>query len=261
MHELNLDPSINLGGHKSSLNDLQYLQLSTFDAVQAFAYLLGIGGQNVPISAIQIVDRTNDFDLLLPAYIFASGKVFRADAAFAQAKASGGEYKFRIDTVNQADNPVEYESGDTYNVHIEQTMTLVHTTATGPQYITLSSLNSFNGFHSVTPAVSNLEAGYTASFKYKVFGRMLFANLSISGTIAAAGIVTAQLPYGMKFDVELVNVYAVANPGPSDQHIARMRTIPDTGSMAFGNYDTASSSQFDTGAFSCNISFMTLIKY
>lgn len=264
MHELNIDPSVNIGGHKRSLNDLYYLQLSTFDVADAIAFLIANGGNSTILSALQIDDRTNDFDLELPVYVYHQGKVYRADARFAAAKTAGGAYKFRIDNTFQEDNPVTYENGTQYNVHVNRTMTLVHTTQTGNEYVEMSAFEFGNGWHTVTPAATNItfdNPGEAITLSYKVFGRIAFFNLNIYGTLTG-GNVTVTLPYTMKFATENVDVYGADHAGPRDTDLVKMRTIPDTQTMLIFPYDGGAGDPLDSGGtLTMNIGFTNLIKY
>lgn len=263
MNRLNLDEAVNLGGHKMSLNDLNTLQLSTLDVAQALAYLIGQGGNNVILSKLDIDDRTNDFDLELPAMVYYNNKVYRVDAAFAQAKTAGGAYKFRIDTAVDGDNPVDYEDGSQYNVHIEETMTLVHTNQSGSEYVPLSSFESFNGWTEVTPELSGnfTVGGGVNKLRYKVLGRLMFIEAVLSGTLDSQGIITIQLPYTYHFTEAMSFLCYGTNQGPTDTNILKVSTIADSQVISIGNYDGTNSSQLDAGAFSVNISFFAEIKY
>lgn len=230
MKQLNIDPAVNVGGHKFSLNDLQYLQNSVFDMTQVFAFLLGQGAQNVILTVMQLDDRTNDFDLELPLWVYYNGEVYRCDAAFAQSKTSGGAYKFRIDTATHPDNPVQYADGNSYNVHIEKTMTLVHTTLSGANYVTLASLQQFNGWQTHDPSVSNLDTsdpGDAKSLRYRVMGNTMFFTLKLKGTVSADGVISVAMPFTIQ--------------SPADQDLFGVGTLDGSIQLFSGSFANGTS--------------------
>lgn len=227
MNRLNIADTVNLGGHKMSLNDLNTLQLSVFDVAQALAFMMGQGGTNIILSQLLIDDRVNDFDVELPAVVFYTGKLYEVPAAFSQAKSAGGAYKFRIDTAVDPDNPVTYQDGSSFNVHINETMTLVHTTQTGANYIPLSSFNSFNGWNEVEPSTTNLDTGDPGdekTLRYRIIGNTMFFTLHLIGTVSANGAVSVTFPWTIKSAADQ-NVVAVGTRNGSIQNY--LGSLPD----------------------------------
>jgi hypothetical protein len=191
MKRLNLDSSVNLGGHKRSVNDLQQLQESIYDSVRALAYAIG-GDSASPLilGDFQLRDNGSTFDLEAGCAVFYNNKVYFVPPAAAQPLSIGGVYKFQIVTTTGPNNPVTYQSGVNFNVHLDEVMNLVHTTTVGASYIPLSSFSTGgwteldDNFETASMTVAG--GGEYFLCRYSKIGKTLHLYLDIVGTIVTS---------------------------------------------------------------------------
>lgn len=203
MRRLNLDPLVNTGGHRRSVNDLNYLQESIYDVVKALGTMVGnsVGGP-VILGDFQLRDNGSTFDLLNQCAVFYQNKIYFVNAATGVAKsgAGGAEYKFQIVSTPGPDNPVSYQSGSPFNVHLTEDMQLVHTNLTGSTYVPLTAFNT--GWVTVSsPVTTGLtidDPGQFVSIKYKRIGKTLNLWFRIVCTVDGVTYPSFNLPNGYK---------------------------------------------------------------
>lgn len=203
MKQLKLDQSINVGGHRRSVDDLLYLQDSILDVAQALALMHGNSGSTAILSELEIEDLGATYNLNKPAVVYHDGKLYRVESVFGAAKGGvGSAFKFEMTTTVGANDPVEYENGSLFNVHIDETLQLRHTNAVGPQYIELSAAqaSAWISFPTTPTNITVIGVGEYCVVKYRVLGKTLFVYVSINGQLTAN-----------TFSVPLPNAYKSKN--------------------------------------------------
>ncbi len=267
MKRMNLDSSINLGGHKRSVNDLETLQGSIDDICQAIGLMLGNSGSAAVLSELEIEDLGATYNLNKPASVFYNGKLYRVNSVFGAAKGGvGSEYKFEITTTPLADNPVTYQSGASFNVHIEEEMELRHTNASGAQYLALSAVTASEWITFPTTALTNLTVaggGEYCRVKYRVLGKTLFCYVAVVGQLTGTSF-AIPLPNGYKTKefVRLpVAMYANLDGVGAKQFNTFFAIADGFGSMLFQNGGTVYDlPEYDPGAINFATTFVIEIE-
>lgn len=255
MHRLSLKENTNLGGHRLSVNDLQYLDSGLQDLASALDAVLGNGSDPCILSAFRLVDGVSTFELQQEAYASYGGEVYRIPVVASTAKGGvGATYKLEILTTVQPDNPVVYANGSPFNVHIEKTMRLLHTNTTGANIFPLSDCNA-GAWITHSPAVANFTStgpGEEKELRWRRLGNTLHVYIYLVGQLTASNPVIT-LPFSMKAArFTWVHLQALATPtGGSVRRLVAQGTIQAGESTIFINQADAltASDDFEIGAF------------
>lgn len=255
MHRLALKENTNLGGHRLSVNDLQYLDSGLEDIATSLDLIFGDGSEPCILTGFKLIDGVSTFELQADAYVSYGGELYRVPAVPSTAKGGvGATYKLEILTTVQPDNPVVYASGASFNVHIEKTMRLLHTNSTGANIFPLADCNA-GAWVTHSPTVANFTSsgpGESKELRWRRLGNTLHVYIYLVGQLTASNPVIT-LPFSMKAArFTWVHLQALATPtGGSERRLVALGTIQPGESTIFINQAdaTTASDDFATGAF------------
>lgn len=240
MRFLDLDNAVNLGGHRLSVDDLQYLQDGIFDVVDAMARVIGSGSTAAILSDMAITDNGTTFNVEKPAAVYYQGKVWLVPSASNQVKGAGGEYKFQLVTELGANDPVTYGSGAQFNVHKNQYMRVVYTNLTGSDYVAFTAFTG-SDWNAYTPAtisdITYAGPGESLSCRYRVQGKTMFLSINFTGQFTNVSVPTISLPFNHKFKANGAKLLAGTTPAGADgaEGIVRAAWNANTNEIRFGN--------------------------
>lgn len=148
MRKLNLNPSLNIGGHRLSVDDLSTLQNGQNDLAKVVAELLGtVPSGGLIIAGCDAVINTGSAFGINAGWLHQGGEAWRVVAVPSTAitPPNTGALYFNLNKV-PIGSPVIYQSGSSFQVHVENTATLEwHPSAPiGTNYIPFSGVSFAN---------------------------------------------------------------------------------------------------------------------
>jgi hypothetical protein len=162
MRKLNLSPVANIGGHRLSVDDLATLQNGNNDLASIVAGLLGsipVGG--LIVAGSDAVINTGSAFGINAGWLHQGGEMWRVVAvpSTAISPPNTGALYFKLNKT-PIGTPVVYQSGASFQVHVENTATLEWhaTTPIGTNYIPFAGVS----FANIQAAFQPLQSGWTS---------------------------------------------------------------------------------------------------
>lgn len=152
MRNLNLSPSVNLGGHRLSVDDLYVLQNGVLDIAKMVAELLGAvpSGGLMVAGGDQLFNDGTEFSIN-GGWLYYNGALWRVPAVATTpiVPPNTGALYFKLNKEPIGSNVV-YQSGAQYQVHVENKALLEwHASNPGGSYIPVSNV-SFDNVRAAT---------------------------------------------------------------------------------------------------------------
>lgn len=210
MKELKLDESVNIGGHRYSVNDFKHLSAGLQQLVQAYGSSFGAEGPGGNILVgVELLSTATQISYT-GGWMYKDGKLWKVNPLPAQNIVQGHLIAFVFKTVSTYP-ALTYQSGGQHQVHIERQVDIVQVSSLGtlgqlnvdftiPFYVSNKRLTDIiaeveaNKAHRLQaeaawtvvtpPALNFLVQGTTvinqASYiRYKVIGKQLYLQVSI----------------------------------------------------------------------------------
>lgn len=128
MKELVLNESVNLGGHRFSVNDLAQLSAANIQLGQIIGKLVGEEGPGGTV-LVGVRETTTATDISYTGgWIYKGGHMWRVNPLPTTPTVSGHVIIFDYKIVNGSPVTVSYQSGGQFNVHIERQVDILYTT-------------------------------------------------------------------------------------------------------------------------------------